>query len=273
MPDSHNTTRNIIIGAVLIVFIGMGVYFLPCPTSSQYIYFRIVLALAVAILSVLLVGSITFNGKIAGNNVKAVGGFAVFIILIIFTPSIVDTTNKCVPDTDYVVVVSKADGGSVDGLKGSISIKINDFIEERDISSSGKVYFDHVPIRLLPYKATIQIKGNRFWFIKTKSAVLDTLLPEQSITLPVQPDQTLCCLSGIVMDRETSKGIGGVEVRMDTLLVETNSRGLFNLNIPAGLQADSIILRLTAKGYIPATETGYPALKVTKEIYLDATKN
>ncbi|MBS1533390.1 MAG: hypothetical protein JSU01_24030 [Bacteroidetes bacterium] len=268
MPNQNHNKNGVLLGFVLILLAGVDVYFLPCQSSSQYVYFKSVLALAIGALSYILTGAITFEGPFLGGRVKAVSGFAVFLIVLRFTPDVVDTSNKCDPDEPYTIFVKGTDRSAIKNLHGAISLKLSDFTQSRGIDTDGRIVYDHVPKRLLKDTAHLETKIDRYWFSKNTSRSLDTILPPGSMSVVVGPDQTLCCITGILIDRKTGVKVPDATVSIDTLSFSVK-KGVFSKKLPSYLQRDSIILKIEAPGYLNKTLPGYPALKTTMQIYLD----
>src|SRR4051812_44748020 len=79
-------------GLVLIFVILFITYKLPCPTNSQYLIFRTVLSIAVAGFSVVVSGFFNFSYK---QIITAGGALGVFAFVYLFTPKIINTTDKC----------------------------------------------------------------------------------------------------------------------------------------------------------------------------------
>src|SRR5579872_2363941 len=116
MANPHNNKISLLMGGFLIVLSGLDVFFLPCPSSSQYIYFKVILAAAVAILSFLIIGTMNIHGNIWGVRIKAAGGFAIFILILKFTPDLIDTSDKCSPSISYILFLNDSQGTSIKGL-------------------------------------------------------------------------------------------------------------------------------------------------------------
>lgn len=79
-----------IIGILLLLFSVYMAFIIPNPTKYQSGVLWVLISFAAAISSYLIAGSIEYTNKM---GIKAMGGFAMFIIMYFFVPKIYDKTN------------------------------------------------------------------------------------------------------------------------------------------------------------------------------------
>lgn len=249
---------NVIIGMLLISLIGWMVWKLPCPSSNQYIYIRVVLALSVGCLSALLMGFIQINNK----AIKAGGACAIFLIVLKFTPDLINTENKCgVSAFRLQIYFRDEQGGTIRKLNGMVSILIqNSFYQESRIDDKGRVVFENIPANFSvagSNKAQIELKQvDGFWYADIHKKVFDTLITSDNMTLKLSPDESDCCVSGYIRDERTNNGLDSVQVTLtdnnqDTV---TGKNGYYLLNIPQELRGQALVVELKRRKYITKLE-------------------
>lgn len=81
----------VIFGIVSLVLLGVVAIFFPCPTTFQYMTFRILISLGMGAATMMLTGSLSFNNPF----VKATGALAVFAVVYFFNPAELVINDDC----------------------------------------------------------------------------------------------------------------------------------------------------------------------------------
>lgn len=109
MPMKKKDSRAIwIFGGSLLIFICAIIFLLPEPTKFQWAVVTFLIALCAAFLSYFIVGKVIFRGSILGQKISAVGGIALFlIILFLWNPMdiktyMTDIVPSIVPSTTII---------------------------------------------------------------------------------------------------------------------------------------------------------------------------
>lgn len=273
MTQTTKIWLNVVIGLILLIGIGLLVYYLPCPSSNQYIFVRVTLALSVACLSAILMGTI----HIENNFVKASGAFAIFLIVLKFTPSLINTEGKCEHDSfTFEIYLRNRDRASIPDLKGNVSLLIqNKFYQESPIDNRGRVVFENIPINFSEHggnQGQIELKSvPGFLFLQNNQLTLDTAISGQSMTIALTEDEKLCCLTGYIKDEKTNEGIDSVQILLTNNNQDTLSRknGYYKFYVPKELRNTTLILEAKRKGYKTISFDANTALG-PKTIFLNA---
>ncbi len=262
------STRNYlfpsIAGIVFIVLILLLVIFFPCPTSSQYIVFRIVLSIALAGFAAVIPGFFTFKYK---TFVTAGGAIAVFAFTYIFNPALIDTSDKCNEPFDFTFFLEDSSGVNPLRSTGKLILLVENDKREELIDGEGSASFKRLPLNLSNQHARLQLEAEGWQFENDKS-LMEVKLEGKSATLLVKHDNSLCCISGSVRDHE-NHFLAGVKVSIGDAVTETNENGRFNLTIIPSNQKEEQTLVAFKTGFTIWEDKVYPGTKQEVTIILN----
>jgi hypothetical protein len=257
---------NLIIGATLLAGITVLIIFIPCPSSSQYIFFRFALSLAIASLSALLMGHISIKYK---NIIVAGGSFAIFLLTLRYTPDLIDTQEKC-SSFSYTFFLTDSTNSRLPELKGKLGLKLTNDIREETINDKGIVEFKNMPYSFSNTHATIELFVDGFWFSDSKSRATKIVLQGASTTLHLIADNTLCCVNGIVFNGR--KVLAEVSITVDGMPGQTfhsDSKGTFNIVFPSQARKETQVLTFSKEGYIDKRREFFPGTQQSVSILLN----
>lgn len=233
-----------VLGIVLIVLIGLLIYFTPCPTESQYIYFRIILSIAIAGLAVMIPGFFEIKYK---TLVTAGGALGVFALTYLVNPAKISSGKACEDRVNISIFLQDKRGAVPTIQDAGIKLQIGGSTWQQPWLQQGRVTFENIPTSLLDDTAYVYLEGKDWQF--TNGKVKTTFFPiTESKTYVVERDRSLCCLHGSVRTEE-NKFVPGAEVRALGAGVTTNASGEFMLELPADKQAEEVPLTAFKDGY------------------------
>jgi hypothetical protein len=226
---------------ILIIIISL---FIPCPSSSQYNIFRIVISISIAGIATIIPGS--FEIKI-NPKLTATGALAIFMFVYHYDPAQLNTPNNCPDDFDLTVYVH-INGDKNDRIlknKGKVILDLGSDSREASIGARGEAHFMEIPLK--------------FWNKSIKIGLLDGVIYK-----PTKPDSTyilngepvylaiqaygLETVTGTVKD-EDGKLLEGAIVRIKNVQTSTNNVGYFNLKIPNSQQSREQQVTISLNGY------------------------
>ena len=243
-PSSKNAMW---IGIGLTVAILLLVIFIPCPSASQYLVFRIIIALAAAGLTAVIPGIININ---LTNGVMAGGAIAIFAVVYFFDPASSVGEGKCANETFVLTVFVHGKGGLEDKIlkgQGMVSVYLNSRPEEVKIDEDGKAIFTEISptfnnsrIRITidhpqPYQSThpdslYELKKNGVVYLETELLGMDKIFGE-------------------VLDYKSGQFLDSVRVSVLNVQTYSNNNGWFELQIPADKQSKFQRVSFDKKGY------------------------
>lgn len=205
----------------------------PCPSTSQYTWFRIILALGAGTFIVLFTGSAKIILTETKTWIKLTGAAAVVLLIYYVLPKFSDTSDRCNPTQHYTFFLRTAENRAAADLKGSISLKMGNEYKEKEIGSDGTVHFYDLPVSLLQKPVTIDLKAHGWWFHSNLENAIDTLLPGENMTLVVSRDETYAVINGSIFDSDNIKqALANVRILVADTTVYTDAEGRFTLHLP-----------------------------------------
>ncbi len=243
-PSSKNAMW---IGIGLTVAILLLVIFIPCPSASQYLVFRIIIALAAAGLTAVIPGIININ---LTNGVMAGGAIAIFAVVYFFDPASSVGEGKCANETFVLTVFVHGKGGLEDKIlkgQGMVSVYLNSRYEKVKIDEDGKAIFTEISptfnnsrIRIAidhpqPYQSThpdslYELKKNGVVYLETELLGMDKIFGE-------------------VLDYKSGQFLDSVRVSVLNVQTYSNNNGWFELQIPSDKQSKFQRVSFDKKGY------------------------
>jgi hypothetical protein len=252
-----------IVGIVLIGIILLLVIFFPCPTSSQFFVFRIVLSIAVAGFASIIPGflRIKYNGIITAG-----GALAVFVLVYIFNPGTIITENRCNEPFDFTIFLQDSAGNSVLKNSGNLILQIENDKRIESIDEKGSATFKQIPFNLKDGNLTLQLEATGWQFVNGKTAV-EIKLQNKSNTVIVKKDNSLCCVSGSVRDEENNL-LNDVIVSIGDFADTTRDNGRFLIDISPEKQKPEQTLIAYKANYKIFETFVYPATEQEVKIIL-----
>lgn len=253
-----------IAGLGLMIGIVLLLVFVPCPSSSQYAVFRIVLAMALAGFAAVIPGFLTFKYKQA---LSAGGALAVFALAYLVDPAASVSSDDCnLQPFTLTVFVEDAKGRSVLRGEGTLLLTLPDDKREETLDGDGKATFTQLPATLAGDSSRIELQAKGWQFTNGKPTQ-SLSLAQASQTLVVERDASLCCLSGSVRDADGFVPGARVSVKGDFVL--TDSVGRFELELSEGNQREEVTVTIFKEGYGLWTGRAYPGSEREVGVKLD----
>lgn len=256
-PFGSNSYVPLIVGSISLLLLLGIILFVPCPTSPQYIIFRIVLALGAAGVASVLPGFFKF-----GNTLITAGGaLAVFALVYLIDPVKSVATDECGnnPFTQTVFLQSES-GESPKGIQGGqLVLFLDNDPRDRAIGERGEVVFNGVPGRFkmeaIPVRFELEAKG--FLLARPDSTYV---LNGGTLRIPVQRDSSLGRLRGYVLDAQNQAPLDSARLSSDGETFFTNKDGFFDHQM-ARIQEEYPV-RIAKEGYETSNQRFYPGSAV-----------
>lgn len=252
----NNLLLPTIVGIIFMIIILLLILFFPCPTSSQFFVFRIVLSIAVAGFASIIPGFFRLKYK---GIITAGGALAVFAFIYTFNPGTIIAEDRCNEPFDYTVFLEDSIGHSIIRVSGILILQIENDKRIETIDEKGSATFKQIPFRLKDKVLPLQLEVNGWQFVNHKTTI-GIKLKEKSSTLMVERDNSLCCVKGSVRDEE-SNFLQGVKVGIGDIFTTTNENGRFSIEIPVYLQKPEQIITASKGNYYIWQDKVYPATK------------
>lgn len=246
-PPAQNTSFPWMVGIGAFLLILILLIFVPCPTETQFFAFRIVLALATAILASQLPGMFQFEMP---PVVKAGGALAIFAALYFVNPAKLVGEGKCANGPFEFTVQLKpwpelSIPNTYPGLEAAaVELWLDNYWKPNDAINDGVADFKTVPADKRDHMVPARLKA-RYW----KMAADSILLVGKSQTAYIEPDGSLASIEGKVTDNRTGEPIPEAVVEVLSLTVYTNAQGNFRLEIPLDKQRSEYEVYVTKPGY------------------------
>lgn len=190
MSQKTKTLICFIAGLLFFFSAGFMVFSRPCPTSSEFLFIRLTIALALATISVILLGTIKFSHTQNSVLLQATGGFAVLALAWYGIPDITNVRN-CQTTTDVSFIIRDTNSATIPGLQGKVSVLIGINQQDKDIDKDGAVHFHDLPTALLAQNVIVELKVNGWRLHPTHCQVINTLLQERKVFLLICPNGSL----------------------------------------------------------------------------------
>ena len=260
---SPNLIFPAIVGIVFIIIILFLILFFPCPTSSQFFVFRIVLSIAVAGFASIIPGFFRLKYR---SIVSAGGALAVFAFIYIFNPGIIITEDRCNQPFDFTIFLQNSIGNSVLKNSGALILQIENDKRIEAIDGKGSATFKQIPFNLKDRNLPLQIEVEGWQFVNGKTAI-EIKLQNKSSTVIVERDNSLCCVNGSVRDEENNF-LFDVRVSIDDIFTKTDTNGRFLIEIPTEKQKPKQTLIAYKDNYLIWEANVYPATQQEVKIIL-----
>lgn len=252
-------------GLGLLLGIVLVVVFVPCPSSAQFIVFRIALAMGAAGLAVVIPGFFEFDYK---PYLRAGGALAIFAFVYLINPAAaVSGGDGCNQPFDLAVFLTDADGATPLKNEGSLSLRFENENRSEAIDAKGSANFRQMPAQADGDTVVAELAAAGWQFANGKT-VMPFPVNGTHATLTIQRDSALyCCIRGSVRDGN-NRFLPGVRLGIGDQFVASDSNGRFAFVIPVARQAERYDLVATHPGYRNWEATVYPATRQETKIVL-----
>jgi hypothetical protein len=237
----------VVIIVVLIIF----TIFFPCPTSSQYVFFRIFLSILCMLFSVEIPSQIYVNQV----GLRITGAFALFYIVFQLTPKLIDPNDPCNEPFEYTIYLRDSDGNKVENFDGMLKIEVKNKFEPGTSNELESSYlFRGIDFSFKNKEVRVELESKN-WLFETRKKFTTTTLIERSTSLVVIPNLKARFSNGFVKDKFE---IPNVEIYSEgNLIAKTDSRGWYNISIPVENNKTGMKVSFIKKGYLRREEILY----------------
>lgn len=260
-----NKNKLFVLAAASIAIVFAAIIFIPCPTDAQYVVFRIILSLGAGGIGAAIPGFLRITFK---PQIMAGGGLGVFVFAYLFTPSLLDSTQKCHDPFALTVYVHGENGRNDLVLKGQGQVVLDLEGDRRieKINETGEAFFPGIPPQFHEQPVQINILPEH-GIVYTATDTNDIIIgKKKAINLKVTKTG-LDNISGVVRDRNNLP-VQEVTVTVHGIVSTTDAMGYFIMMIPKEKQQIQQKLTAYKKGYQVYEESVYPATKKEVEIVL-----
>jgi hypothetical protein len=229
-----------------------------------YYFVLLIFAIAAAIILFKVLGSTaSFKGKKGGGILKIGGPAVVALIIIILGFKLPSNPTPF----GFTIFLRDEAGKTVLINKGSIRVNFSDDPKTETIDEHGGVDFKGIPANLRNQEVTVELDAPGWQFINGKVST-PCKLEGNNAVLTIERDNSLCCISGTVLD-DRGNGIPGVRITVKSISTVTDESGWFSLTIPKEKQAETQRLTIQKEGYVTRTSNASPGTKAEAGIVLE----
>jgi hypothetical protein len=267
MATSAKKAKSPGTGTIILLFLLLGVlvYLTPCPSETQFIYFKVALALVAGLFGWLIPGFIRFNATWASVTVKATAGMGLFMIVLIYAPQLSTATGKCA-NTQYTIILRDSTSRTIPDLSGSLSILIKNNVQKAQIQSDGSVEVKGITVDMENYLFNVELHADNWVFAATRSKTIDTAFRNDRLVLRLVQDDAFCCISGVILDKDARK-LPDVAMYHNGNRTNVDS-GEFRIIIPPAARKETHTIRFEKEGYQPVEKTISIITGVGQQIYM-----
>jgi hypothetical protein len=167
---------------------------------------------------------------------------------------------------DFTVFLENVDGETVLKNQGKLVLRIVNDKREENIDAKGSANFKQIPPKARKQSTILQLQGAEGWQFNNGKKAIELTLEGTSTTIILEPDNSLCCISGSVSDENAF--LSGVRVSIDDIIAETDENGRFFLEIPNAKRKAQYTLTAYKEGYNIWDNFVYPASSPEVKIIL-----
>jgi hypothetical protein len=222
----------------------------------DHVYFLLLIpfALSVALFLFKVVGAkAKFKGKVLGGILELGGSAVIFGLILLLGFKLIPGTKPF----DFTIILRDVQGKTILRNKGEIKIILQNDIRTKKIDENGSVDFKSIPKGFKNYQVTVELNAPGWQFTNGSVSILCTLKGSNTL-MTIERDNSLCCISGTVVNEENNL-VAGASVRIKDLTTETDENGWFTLKIPPEKQAAKQWLTIQKEGYKTNSSFVYPA--------------
>ena len=133
-----------IIGIIFLFILLTIVVFIPCPTSPQFLFFRITLSMAIAGVAAAIPGFFKFKHQ---KVISAGGAIGVFAFSYIFNPALIDSTKSCEEAFDMTLFIENEEGEMISEKQGTLILTIGSEKRSELLDQDASCVFKQIPIK------------------------------------------------------------------------------------------------------------------------------
>lgn len=254
LPDSKETaTRassksSLWVGVGLLIAIILLVVLIPCPSKSQYLVFRIVIALAAAGLATVIPGFIKVN---LNKGITAGGAIAVFALIYFFDPASTVAENKCIDETFALTVFVHGTQGKEDKMlrgQGEVCVYLNSNPEKVKIDEDGKAIFTEISPTFLNSKIRITVQHPQPYQSTHPDSLY--LLQRNGVIYLEAALNNIDRIFGRITDATNDDPLDSVKIVIKDVQTFSNTEGWFDLEVPKQWQSKFQRVSFSKKGYV-----------------------
>ena len=217
-------TRLIFLIGIIIAVLFFFTIIFPCPSSTQYLFFRILLSILCALCSIMIPGEL----NITQIGFKVTGGIALLYLVFQLTPKVIDPNDYCNEPFEYTIYLRDADGNKVENFDGLLKIEGENKFDSGTFDKSESSYlFRGIDFSLKNKEVRIELESENWVFANRKKFTIKSLY-KKSNPLVVIPNLKARFSSGFVKDKFE---IPDVEIYSEgKLIAKTDSRGWYSIS-------------------------------------------
>lgn len=252
------------LGTLILIFVNIGILFLFQPKGMDKAVLYLVVIINALFPSFALFGfmhsfarqktEIQKQTKTRKKRIvrELVGPVVLFLILLTIGINWISGIDDSEPFT-FTIFLKDANGKTVLKNRGEIILTLGNEKKSRRINEDGGADFKGISPTFRDQDADVElIVGG--WQFKHGTTSTNCKIKDNNATLIIKRDNSLCCLTGKVVDEE-GNFIEGAKATIRNTSVKTNANGWFKLEIPPEEQAVEQSLTIQKKGYIIHRET------------------
>ena len=268
--ENRSTKKNeisysIAIGCFFTTVVLILITIFPCPSSSQYLFFRIVISISIAGIAAAIPGFFRIQYK---NIIRAGGALGVFVLVYFYNPKVINSTHKCDEPLNVIFSLKKDPSLTIlpeypklNPLSKLILELPNGKTEINSINYNNESFFPKIDSRWLNMRVPIRMEDN-YWELSQDSIILS----ENRVILFIRPNESLRNIKGKVM---SSNGIPiyNATIYIDDTTITTDINGDYKARLPYHRLKDIYIIRISVPGFL---DTGcyYRANSSMPQFYL-----
>jgi hypothetical protein len=234
-PKNNSTMKNklhligFIVGVFLVCVILFITYKLPCPSSSQYVTFKTILAVAIAALISVLPGFFTIRYGFGHYVISAGGAIGIFWAVFTYTPKIIDTNDKCQNEFEYTFSIEDSSGNTPIRDKGLLSIRSGIYTEEASIEKDGSATFRNIPASLRDSSVALLLNVPGWTFMNDQNQQ-KIYLKERNQRIKIKRRNSIYNIKGRVMKNDGTI-LSHVLINLDDDSARTDNNGMFSISL------------------------------------------
>lgn len=181
--------------------------------------------------------------------------------VVLFLPLLLVGLNWMSEEQPFTFTIFLRDAAGETVLKdaGVIKIRLDNEIKQDSIDENGSVDFKGIPAGFRDREVPVELEIGGWQFANGKRSTRCTL-EGSAVTLTIERDDSLCCVSGLIMD-DNGQPLAGVSVAIKGITTETDGNGRFQIRIPPEKRAEKQWLTALKEGYETHHLYVYPGQK------------
>lgn len=230
-----------------LVILGL-VVFIPCPTSSQFGIFHIIISISAAGLAAVIPGFLEVEQK---GIWRAGGALAVFALVFFGKPEKAFASDKCGGSAFSITVFVHGKEGRHQRIlqnQGKVVLHLGTSPREESINEKGEATFKEIPGDFNGKKAMIAVNHAQPYQSTHPDSMFE-LKPNAAIYLETVLSGT-DKIFGRVFGFDSGDPLDSVRVSIRKTEAFTDNHGYFELEIPTDLQAKFQKVAFEKKGYL-----------------------